>query len=377
MLRLADVLAHPLTLISAPAGFGKTTLLAEWMHNFRFEILDFGADAGAVENPKSKFQPPKFSWLSLDEGDNDPIRFWSYMATGFESACQGAGKPLLEALQAAQPLPIEAMLTLLINGLAQTQQEIVLLLDDYHAIHSQPIHEGVQFLVQHQPPNVHLILLTRRDPPLPLARWRVRGRLLELRAADLRFTQEEAAAFFNQMMDLALSAEQIAVLEARTEGWIAGLQLAALSMKGDSDFAGFINAFTGSNRYVLDYLVDEVFQRLPAATQTFLLRTSLLNRLHAALCNVLTERNDSHALLLQLERENLFLVALDEDRTWWRYHGLFADVLRSRLQETQPELAPVLHRRAAEWYVQRGWLPNAIHHAFAAGDLTLVAGLIE
>jgi LuxR family transcriptional regulator, maltose regulon positive regulatory protein len=325
---LDEAFLSPLTLISAPAGFGKTTLIAEWMAAWRGRARE--------ESPNLALCSPHFGWLSLDGSDNDPVRFWSYVATALDQAAGGVGAPVLQALQATPPQPLEAVLTLLINGLAHTEREIVLALDDYQLIEAQPVHDSLHFLLEHQPPTFHLILLTRSDPPLPLARWRARGRLLELRAAELRFSGQETAELLHQISGLPLTNDQIAILETRTEGWAAGLQLAALSLKGVSDVAGLIQTFTGNNRYVLDYLVDEVLQRQPAATQTFLLQTAVLDRLHPALCDQLTGRTDSYALLQQLQRENLFLVALDEARTWWRYHGLFAGVLRSRLLEADP-----------------------------------------
>jgi LuxR family transcriptional regulator, maltose regulon positive regulatory protein len=371
--KLTAGLAKKLTLVCAPAGFGKTTLVGGW-------IAQLGL-ATAPDPPPSPGQKATFCWLSLDEGDNDPARFWSYVATALKTICAGVGEPVLNALQGAGTFstapPIEALLIALINGLAQTDGHMTLVLDDYHTIHAPPIHDALQFLLDHQPGNLHLILLTRSDPPLSLARLRARRQLVELRSADLRFTLEETATFLHQTMKLPLSPAQVAQLETHTEGWIVGLQLAALSMQGRSDVADFISSFTGSNRFVLDYLIDEVLQRQPERVQTFLLHTAILDHLHPALCDALTGGQDSRTLLHQLERENLFLIPLDETHTWWRYHHLFADVLRTRLQEHQPDLIPFLHRRAAAWFAQHNFLSAAIEHALTASDFVLAADLIE
>ena len=361
--RLNAGLHRKLTLISAPAGFGKTTLLSEWASGW------------------------SVAWLSLDEGDNDPVRFWAYFVSALQTVHECVGEAALATLQSPQPPPIEAILTALINEIAAVPDPLALVLDDYHLITAQPIHEALTFLLDHLPPQVHLAIATRADPPLPLARLRARGQLTELRATDLRFTPTEAAAFLNGVMGLGLSVDDIAALDARTEGWIAGLQMAALSMRGRKDVTGFIEAFSGSHRFVLDYLVEEVLDRQSSDTQNFLLKTSILERMTAPLCDAVTGRDDSQPILAQLEQANLFLIPLDDERRWYRYHHLFADLLRSRLEQTPPSVppsggderggVPALHCRASEWYEQNGLTIEAVSHALAAGDIDRVARLVE
>jgi LuxR family maltose regulon positive regulatory protein len=358
--RLAQGLTRPLTLLSAPAGFGKTTLIANW----KLTIDNF-----------------KLAWLSLDADDNDPARFLTYLVAAMETLQPGIGAGALALLQSPQSLSPKAVLTMLINGLAVLTSDFALVLDDYHFIEAQPVHDALTFLLDHLPSRMHLVIATRVDPPLPLPRLRVRDQLIEIRAVDLRFTSDEAAAFLNEVMGLGLASEDVAALEARTEGWIAGLQLAAMSMQGREDVAGFIAAFTGSNRYVLDYLVEEVLRRQPAGVQAFLMRTSILNRLCGPLCDAVTGRTDSQAMLTTLEQSNLFTIPLDEERRWYRYHNLFAEFLRSHSQtpSTDAEQGGVhqLHRRAAEWYENNGLAPEAIKHALAAQDFEWAARLIE
>jgi len=344
-----------LTIISASAGFGKTTLLSAWI-----------ADCG---------QP--VAWLSLDESDSDLSRFLTYVIAALQTIQPALGENLLAALQTPQPPPVESLLTSLLNEISALPSDLILVLDDYHLLDSKAVDEALTFLVEHQPPQLRLVIATREDPTLPLARLRVRGQLTELRAADLRFTPAETAEFFNRMMGLHLSDGDIAALETRTEGWIAGLQLAALSMQGREDIAGFIQAFTGSNRYVLDYLAEEVIQRQLESTRNFLLQTAILDRLCAPLCNAVTERDDGKEMLDVLERSNLFLIPLDDKRQWHRYHHLFAEVLQARLIEVQPEKVTSLHQRASAWYEQNGYLPDAIRHALAAQDFDRAANLIE
>jgi LuxR family transcriptional regulator, maltose regulon positive regulatory protein len=350
---------HKLTLISASAGFGKTTLVSEWV--------------AGCERPAA--------WLSLDEGDNDPARFISYLVATLQNIKVGIGESLLGTLHALQhqPSQIEAILTSLLNEISSIPDHFLLVLDDYHSVDSQPVDQALAFLVEHQPPQMHLVIATREDPPLPLARLRVRGQLTELRAADLRFTPAEAAEFLNQMMGLNLSAENIAALEARTEGWIAGLQLAALSMQGRAsrDTGNFIQAFTGSHRFVLDYLVEEVLQHQPEHIRSFLLQTSILEQFCASLCTAVAERGDSKEILDALERSNLFLIPLDDKRQWYRYHHLFAEVLLAHLQEAQPDRVSMLHLRASEWHERNGQQSDAVRHALAARDFERSAGLIE
>ena len=348
-------LGNRLTLISAPAGFGKTTLLSEWV--------------GSCGRP--------VAWVSLDKGDEDPARFLSYFVAALQTIEANVGEGMLSAFQAPQPPPIEAILTALINEIAALPDPCALVLDDYHVIKAQPIHDALTFLLDHLPSQMHLIIATRVDPPLPIAHLRGRGQLTELRLTDLRFTHDEAAALLNQVMGLDLSADDVVALASRTEGWIAGLQMAAASMQGQEDVAGFIQAFTGSDRYILDYLIEEVFHRQPSSVQTFLLQTAILNRLTGSLCDAVTGQDDGQATLERLERANLFIVPLDNERRWYRYHRLFADLLRKRLHQAQPDLVPTLHSRASGWYEQNELMAAAIDHALSAGDLERAARLIE
>ena len=322
-----------LTLVTAPAGFGKTTLLAEWL----------AATSGSE---------PSAGWVSLDPGDNDPGIFWAYVIAAVDRVRTGIGANALALLESARPPGIEAILATLINDIAGDEHEIALVLDDVHVIDAQPIHEAIAYLVDHLPPNLRLVIASRSDPVLPLSRLRARGELTELRAVDLRFTPDEAAAFLNGMMGLDLSSDDVAALEARTEGWIAGLQLAALSMRGRADVSEFIAEFAGDDRYIVDYLVEEVLRRQPESVRDFLLQTAILERLNGPLCDAVTGRDDGRAMLESLERGNLFVVPLDSRRHWYRYHHLFADVLRAHLAEEYPDHSAALHRRAAEWYEQ-------------------------
>ena len=352
---LNEGLQRKLTLISAPAGFGKTTLLGEWLA---------GHDRPAA-------------WLSLDGGDNDPSRFLSYLVAALQTIAENIGEGVLGVLVSPQPPPAESVLTSLLNEIATIEVDFVLVLDDYHVIDTTPVDDALTFLIEHLPPRMHLVIATREDPHLPLARLRVRGQLTELRAADLRFAPEEAAEFLNQIMGLNLSAENIAALETRTEGWIAGLQLAALSMRGREDVPGFIRAFAGDNRYIVDYLVEEVLQRQPERMRSFLLQTSILDRLNGSLCDAVTDQEEGSVLLETLERGNLFVVPLDDKRHWFRYHHLFADVLFAHLRAEQPDQVSTLHRRASEWYEHNGLPADAIRHALAAEDFERAADLVE
>jgi LuxR family maltose regulon positive regulatory protein len=351
-------------------------LVSSWLHHLRDEPTHV---------------PVQAAWLSLDEADNDLARFLTYLIAALQTVETAIGKGTVSALQSPQPPPAETVLTSLINEVATFPDRIVLVLDDYHLIEAQPIQEALTFLLQHLPPQMHLVIATREDPPLPLSRLRARGQLSELRAADLRFTRSEAAEFLNQVMGLSLSAEDVAALEDRTEGWIAGLQLAAISMQGSEDVTGFIESFTGSHYYVLDYLVEEVLHQQPASVQAFLLRTSILDRLCGPLCDaVLADGTGSGQETLEyLERANLFVVPLDNERRWYRYHHLFADLLRQRLHQSPPSLPspPVggteeggvgeLHIRASEWYEQNSLELEAFHHAAAANDVDRAQRLIE
>ncbi len=345
------------TLISAPAGFGKTTLVSEWIATLTRSGV-------------------RVAWLSLDEGDNDPARFLTYLVAALQTIAPQIGAATLSALQSSQPPPSDVLLTALLNDLT-TLGDVVLVLDDYHVIESQSIDEALTFFVDHLPSQLRLVIASREDPQLPLARLRVRGQLTELRAADLRFTPAEAADFLNRVMTLNLSVADIAALENRTEGWIAGLQLAALSMQGRSDTATFIQAFTGSHRFVLDYLMEEVLQRQPERVRNFLLQTAILDRLSGPLCDSVTECDDGRSLLETLERDNLFIVPLDDRRQWYRYHHLFADVLQARLIEEQADRVSDLHRQASVWFEQNDLPAEAIQHALLARDFDRAANLIE
>jgi LuxR family transcriptional regulator, maltose regulon positive regulatory protein len=353
--RLNQGMHRKLTLISAPAGFGKTTLLSEWL--------------ASCERPAV--------WLSLDEGDSDPTRFLAYLVAALQTIAADIGEGVLGALQSPQPPPTESILTTLLNEITTIEDDFVLVLDDYHSTDARAVDDALAFLLEHLPPGMHLIIATREDPHLPLARLRARGQLSELRAADLRFTPEEAAEFLEGVMSLDLSAEDIAALETRTEGWIAGLQLAALSMRGREDVPGFIRAFAGDNRYILDYLVEEVLQRQPERVRSFLLQTSILERLSGPLCDAVTGQEEGNARLEALERGNFFVVPLDDKRHWYRYHHLFAEVLSAHLMAEQPDLVATLHRRASEWYERNGSPTDAIRHALAAEDFERAASLVE
>ena len=347
-----------LTLISAPAGFGKTTLLTAWLG---------AAPAGERS----------VAWLSLDPADNQPASFWTYLVAALQTVAPGVGARALSLLQRPQPPPIESVLATLLNELGAVPNDVVLVLDDYHMIDARDIHDGMAFFLEHLPSQAHLVLATRADPALPLARLRARGELVEIRAVDLRFTPGEAAAYLNEAMGLDLAAGDVAALEARTEGWIAALQLAALSMQGRDDVAGFIAGFAGDDRYIVDYLVEEVLHRQPGQVRSFLLETSILSQLSGPLCDAVTGQAGGKAMLEALDRGNLFLVPLDDRRRWYRYHHLFADVLRVRLLDERPELAPELHRRACEWHEEHGDRPEAVRHAMAGGHVALAADLVE
>jgi LuxR family transcriptional regulator, maltose regulon positive regulatory protein len=347
-----------LTLISAPAGFGKTTLLVEWSKN-----RTAGGRLGG--------------WVSLDEDDNDPIRFLSYLVTALGTVQEGFGEGILAALRSPEPPKIEALTATLLNEMAALPGELDLVLDDYHFIDSESVHRIVSFMLEHLPESVHFVMSGRVQPPLPLARLRARGQITELNSAELSFTREEGAAFLKEVMGLDLSAEDVAKLEGITEGWIAGLQLAALSMRDRKDISGFIESFSGSHRDVLDFLAEEVLERQPTHVREFLLETSILNNLTGSLCDALTGRSDGHDMLERLDRENLFVLGLDEERLWYRYHHLFADFLRGRLGRERPERVSELHLSAAEWNEQNGRLSSAIEHALSAPDHGLAARLIE
>jgi LuxR family maltose regulon positive regulatory protein len=343
--------------VSAPAGFGKTTLLTEWLAAAR-------TDGTLV------------AWLSLDPQDDDPTTFWTYLVSALRTALPEVGAGALALLQSPQS-STDAVLATLLNELQTVQGDLVLVLDDFHVIDARDVHDGVAFLLEHLPPQIHLVIATRVDPPLPLARLRARGELVEVRAADLRFAPDEATAYLGDVMGLTLTADEVATLEGRTEGWIAALQLAALSMQGRDDVAGFIAGFAGDDRFVVDYLVEEVLQRQPEQVRSFLLQTSVLRRLTGPLCDAVTGRDGGKAMLEALERGNLFLVPLDDRRRWYRYHHLFGDVLRARLLDEEPDHVHALHVRASDWFERNGDESAAIDHALAAEDFERAAALVE
>ncbi|MEM7344109.1 MAG: LuxR C-terminal-related transcriptional regulator [Chloroflexota bacterium] len=373
--RLQASLSGKVTLVSASAGFGKTTLVSELV--------------GRQQGPQTRV-----AWISLDEQDNDLVRFWSYVIAALEMVQSGVGAPALALLQGTRPAPIEEVLTTLINRLLTISTPFSLVFDDYHVITQSPLHEAMIFLLDHLPQQMHLIIISRTEPPLALNRLRVRNQLTELRESDLRFTDSEAATFLNQTMGLNLSPQDVLALEARTEGWIAGLQLAALSMQGRADIQGFVEAFTGSHRYVIDYLAEEVLATQAPHIQTFLLHTAILDRLSRSLCDTLltdvsseieatldqpsTASSQSQQILEYLEQANLFIIPLDDERHWYRYHHLFADFLREHLQKSvEPDELITLHQRASRWYAQHEFVPEAIHHALIAQDFDMAERLIE
>jgi LuxR family maltose regulon positive regulatory protein len=354
-LRRADESA--LTLVSAPAGFGKTTLLTDWLTTAR-------ADGRAT------------AWLSLDHSDNDPALFWAYFIAALKTAAPAVGEGALALLSSTES-PTEAFVVTLLNDLAAVSDDVVVILDDYHVIEEPDIRDGMAYLVEHLPPQIRLVIASRADPALPLARLRARRELVEIRAADLRFTLDEAAAYLNEVMGLELTPADVAALEGRTEGWIVALQLAALSMQGRDDVAGFIAGFAGDDRYIVDYLVGEVLQRQPEHVQSFLLQTSILSRLNGALCDAVTGQDGGRPMLEALDRGNLFLVPLDDRRLWYRYHHLFAEVLRARLLDEQPNQVNELHRRASDWCARNGDQPAAVGHALDGEDFERAADLVE
>jgi len=347
-----------LILISAPAGFGKTTLLSEWLRQVRRPV----------------------HWLSLDQGDNEPSRFWTYFVAALQHYHSKVGESTLAMLRSTEPASFESFLIPLINEIANLQEDFALVLDDYHVITARPIHEALTFLLERLPPQLHLVIASRVDPPLPLARLRACGQLTELRAVDLRFTVAEAASFINQSMKLPLSKDQVEAIQARTEGWIAGLQLAVLSLRDAEDISTFIASLKGSQRYILDYLVEEVLERQPKSLQSFLLRTSILERMCGSLCEAVVGEDslvDGTEILEQLEHRNLFVVPLDHERKWYRYHHLFAELLRHCLNRAEPERVLEYHRRAAQWYKQQGFAAEAIEYAIAAREVHWAVELIE
>lgn len=353
--KLAQGLQRKLTLISTPAGFGKSTLLS--------------TGTSALDCP--------VAWFSLDEADNNPVRFWSYFITCLQTVYTKIGQSMLVALENFPTPHVEPLLISLINELVEMPEEIAFVLDDYHVIEAEPVHNAIDFLLEHMPPQFHLVIATRIDPPLRLSLLRGRGQLIELRATDLRFTLEETTAFFNEAMGLGLSDENLAMLEDRTEGWIASLQMTAISIQGRDDIPEFINSYSGTHHYIMDYLTEEILNRQEESIQSFLLKTSILDRLSGPLCDLITGQATGQNRLEHLVSANLFLVPLDDERRWFRYHHLFADLLLHRLNATQPDLAPALHRRASEWFEHEGLMAEAVHHALAGNDFDRAGDLIE
>ena len=359
--RLTAGLVCKLVLVSAPAGFGKTTLLADW---------------AATHTP-----PRRVAWLSLDEADNNPVRFLAYLIAALQRAHESIGRDVTDIFFDQNDDStnttdwVQVVLTLLINQVCAVAEPLALVLDDYHLIHAQAIHDALLFLLDHLPDNWRLIIATRSDPPLALARLRGRGQLSELRQNELCFTPDEAATFLNDIMGLHIDTAAVAALAARTEGWVAGLQMAAVSLQGRSDVQAFVDAFTGSQHHILDYLVEEVLQRQTEQVQVFLLQTSILDRICGPLCDAVMGGHDSQTVLDFLEHANLFVFPLDDNQHWYRYHHLFADLLRHRLHQTQPERLPELHLRASSWYESQGQWSIAVEHALAAGDLERAARL--
>ncbi|MDZ7792169.1 MAG: LuxR C-terminal-related transcriptional regulator [Spirochaetia bacterium] len=343
-----------LTLVSAPAGYGKSTFLVEWITAHQDQV----------------------AWLSLDNRDNNPIRFWRYFVSALQEVSNQWGRPVLQLSESAQDFDTELFLTVLVNELAASEQRLIIVLDDYHVLSNADIHEGMNFLLEHIPPSLHIVIASRNDPPLPLGRLRMRGQLTEVRVSDLRFDFDDASSFLNDLMNLELTEDDVKALETRTEGWIAGLKLAALSMQGLADTHGFIQDFAGSRHFVLEYLVEEVLCHQPEELQNFLLETSILQRMSPPLCDALTESTKGAAVLEDLRRRNLFVIPLDEEHYWFRYHHLFAEFLKSHLKRTRGEDVPVLHRRAAEWFQDNHHPEDALYHAFAIPDYTYVSRLV-
>lgn len=343
------------TILCAPAGFGKTTLLSAWVAASDRQV----------------------AWVSLDPTDSDPTRFLTYVIAGLEAIAPGLADHWLQALQSPQPPPTESVLVALLNEISSSPTQLILVLDDYHAVDSAAVDTALAFLLEHLPPQLHLIISSRQDPGLPLARLRARGQLTEVRAADLRFTPAETAEYLTSVMGLRLTGNDIATLERRTEGWIAGLQLAALSIREHHDAAEFIRGFAGDHRYIADYLVGEVLGRQPDDVRDFLIRTAVLDQMSGPLCDAVTGQQHSHARLEALYRGNFFLVPLDDQRHWYRYHHLFGELLRAYLTEEQSGQVPALHRRASQWFEHHGSLADAVRHSLAAGDVEHVADLVE
>ena len=358
LLSRLDALLQPgcrLALVSAPAGFGKTTIISAWLDICECPV----------------------AFLSLDEADNEPVRFWSYVLTAFDTLTDGVGDAMIAALQSQQPPPIETLLTDLINKLNHLPFPAVFVIDDYHHVTDSGIHAGLYFLLQHLPPRLHLVIVTRSDPPWPLARMRGSGQIIELRTRDLRFSTDEVSTFLRDVKKLPLSPSAIAALDRRTEGWIASLQLLSLSLNGREDASAFVNSVSTSHHFIVDYLMQEVLERQSPDAASFLLQTSILDRICAPLCNAVTARDDASQMLKLFEADNVFIVSLDDQRRWYRYHHLFADLLRSRLKHTRTGEIADLHLRASAWYHRAGLIPEALHHALAGGDFEQAARVVE
>ncbi len=345
---------HKLTLISAPAGFGKSTLVTNWLAELKAQA----------------------AWLSLDNGDNDPVKFWTYVIAAIQTVDPELGDEANQIIGSPQLRTTEPAVVSLVNDISQLDQELILVLDDYHLIEAAQIHEGLNYLLDHQSPNLHLVLITRANPPLPLARLRAHGRLLEIRAVDLQFSTDEAGMLFNDVMALRLEPNQIVDLNERTEGWIVGLQLASMSLKGRPSYQEFITQFTGSHQFILDYLTEEVLSVLPVAYRQFLLRTSILDRFCAPLCAAVTGQEESQQMLAELRNSSLFLIPLDAGGTWFRYHHLFAEVLKALLVRDHPGAVDGLHLKAAAWFEQQGHAGEAVDHALLSGDMTWARELV-
>lgn len=352
---LDDALQSTLVLISAPAGYGKSTLLAEALRGKERTI----------------------GWVTLDSGDNIPASFWTCLATAFRARAPEKCRALLDVLMSPEPPPDAWVLAAVLDAIGDREDDFVLVLDDYHLISFRPIHEAMGFLVEHVPPQVHIVIAGRADPPMPLSRWRAKGMLTELRADDLGFSREEAEVFFRVGTGIAIGEGDLAILQSRTEGWIVGLKLAAFSLKGKTDLPGAIAAFSGSNRYVLDYLAEEALDRQPPETRNFLLETSILKRLCGPLCDAVTGQSDGRSMLAGLESANLFISPMDDERNWYRYHPLFASLLRTVLSREGPEAVTRLHLRAGSWYEASDSPEEAVDHFLEGGGFQPAIDVLE
>jgi LuxR family maltose regulon positive regulatory protein len=354
-LHQGDGFSRKLTLVSAPAGYGKTTLVAQWLQQEGIPV----------------------AWVSLDEGDNDPARYFAYLIASIQQIDPDFGEKAYSLLQSPQPPPRELFLTTLANEIAGLQGIFVLALDDYHVLQFPLLHEQITFLIENQPPQMHLVLLSREDPPLPIHRWRAADQVVEIRQSDLKFSKKETSQYLRELMDIDLSEEDLVALVRRTEGWAVGLHLAALSMRGNSDLKTFIRTFTGSNRFILDYLFEEVFKKQPGELQEFLLKTSILNRFCPLLCDEITGREDGHRVLHELEGANLFIFPLDQNRSWYRYHRLFGELLQHQLHLQSESSEAGLHKKASRWFWENGLPEEAVYHVLEARDWDQAAAYIS